>query len=81
MSKAPTPLYRPRGLKCARVRLPDWFTLFGAASVGIPFYVHRDEIPNSAIRNMAFRLGQKLGAKYNVYLRPQNCYIEFKRVE
>jgi hypothetical protein len=77
--KGYTPLYRPQGRKCARVKLRDWLPLFQAASVGIPFYVHRDEIPNSAIRNMAHRIGVQLDGKFAVYMRPDNCFITFTR--
>lgn len=79
--KGYTPLYHPRGVKCARVKLRDWVPTFHRASVGIPFYVHRDEIPNSAIRNMAFRIGVQLDRKFTVYMRPDNCFITFIRTE
>lgn len=64
--QSPEPLYRPRGRKCSRVRLPDWLPMFDRASVGIPFYVHRDEIPTPAVRNLVFRIGAKLGKRYSV---------------
>lgn len=78
--KTPEPLYRPRGRKCSRVRLEDWVQTFERASVGIPFYVHRDELPKSAVRNFTFRIGERLGLRYALHVpKDESQPLEFVR--